>query len=357
MADGVDHLERAALPVEAKLHGIVDILRRGCDFRHETGGIGQHPRQHTAAETGAIIIAGDDFKKRLAPRGSRVGGAHGGIGERLVTSARCFQGFAGTAQRTGQFGPVITCHVETAKAFVAGIAVGDHCADHLVLAANGVEGVTFGKDAAKRGDDIDHQVDPDQVIEAEHARLRNAHGAAHQRIGLLDCQLVAHGLVDPGLQREHADPVAEEARRIGTAHHAFAKDPVVEIGQPVDHRLVCIGAADKLQKAHIAHRIEIMGDGEPLAESGRHILDQKADRDGRGVGADNAVRPDGGVKPRIEVLLDVEPLDNRLDDPVAFGELAKIVADRAGDDAAGIALVHQLRRIRCHQPVDCHLGG
>ena len=219
-----------------------------------------------------------------------------------------------------------------------------------------MEGVTLGKDAAKRGDDIDHQVDPDQVIEAEHARLRNAHGAAHQRIGLFDCQLVAHGLVDPGLQREHADPVAEEARRIGAAHHALAEDTVVEIGQPVDHRLIGIGAADKLQEAHIAHRIEIMGDGEPLAERGRHILDQKADRDGRGVGADDAVRPDGGVEPRIEVLLDVEPLDNGLDDPVAFGELAKIVADRAGDDAARIALVHQLRRVRCHQPVDRHLG-
>ena len=217
-----------------------------------------------------------------------------------------------------------------------------------------MKGITFGQNATQRGDNIHHQVDANQVIKPENAGFGDAHRAAHQRVCLFNGQRVAHRLVNADLQCKNAHPVAKEAGCIGTAHDALAKHAVVEIGQPVNDGIFSISAADKFQQTHIAHRIEIMGNGKALAEICRHVFDKKADRNGRCIGTDNTVRPDGGMKPCIEIFFDIETFDNCLDDPVAIGKLVEIITDRASGDAAGVALMHQLWRVRRQQPVDGH---
>ena len=139
------------------------------------------------------------------------------------------------------------------------------------------------QDATKRSDDIDHQVNPDQVIEPENPCFWDAHGPSHQRVRLFNAKAASHGFVDPDLKRENADPVAEEPRCVRTANDTLTENAVIEIGEPVDHVVARIGAANKLQKAHVAHRIEIVGNRKALAKCAWHVLDQKVDWDRRGV--------------------------------------------------------------------------
>ena len=61
---------------------------------------------------------------------------------------------------------------------------------------------------------------------------------------------------------------------------------------------------------------------------------EHADRNARGVRADDRPGVRDGFDPREQLLLDVEPLDDRFDDPVDVGELRQAVVEAAGGDQA-----------------------
>ena len=75
-------------------------------------------------------------------------------------------------------------------------------------------------------------------------------------------------------------------------------------------------------------------------------------RNGRGVGRDDRALFPLGVELAIELLLEIDALDDRLDDPIHVGELPEIVLDIARRDQPGGGLRHQRRRIGLQQLVD-----
>ena len=135
-----------------------------------------------------------------------------------------------------------------------------------------------------------HQVDADQVEQAEQAGGGEAHHLAGDRVGLLDGEPVIQGGVDARLHPHHADAVGDKARRVVAANDAFAQLHVAEPGQRFGHLGRCVPAGDQLQQAHIARRVEEMGDGEIAPERLRPALDQVRERDRRGVGGDDRAR-------------------------------------------------------------------
>ena len=165
-----------------------------------------------------------------------------------------------------------------------------------------MECIAAWQNAAKRGHNINHEVDADQIIETEHACLGDTHGTTHQRVSLFDAEIATHRLINPDLKRKDSNTVAKKAWCIGTSDDALAKDAVIEICKAIDHVIAGLIAAHKLQQSHIAHRVEIMGNGKPFAETVWHVFDQQADRNGRSVGADNTVGTDGFIKATIQGL-------------------------------------------------------
>ena len=208
-----------------------------------------------------------------------------------------------------------------------------------------MESITVWQDAAKRGDNINHQVDANQIIETEHTCLGNPHGAAHQRVSLLNCEVATHGLINPDLKRKDANAVAEETRGVCASHNTLAKDTVIEICKPINDVVACFVTADQFQQPHIANRVEVMGNGKPLAEAVRHVFDQQADWDGRGVGAHNTVGTDSLVKATIQGFLDIQTFNNSFNDPVCICQLVKVIINGAGVDTGSVSLMHQLWRV------------
>ena len=82
-----------------------------------------------------------------------------------------------------------------------------------------------------------------------------------------------------------------------------------------------------------------------LAERLGAAFDEVRERDRRGVGRDCRVRSAVRLDPGVERLLEVKPLDDRLDDPVALGQPGQIVVDIAGLDQPGRAAPHEWSRI------------
>ena len=284
-ADSINHFKWPALPVEAELHRVINILRVCGDIGNQTGGIAQHPAQNMAAELRLWVAAVDNRQQWFSPTRCCVGGGH----------RRGWQIFAGDAigrqpiaLMPGQLAchahPVGAGHVKAALAFIAGKAIGNHSGDHpgnhFVVTTHRVKFITIWQNGAKRCHNISHQINADQIIQTEHASFGNAHWPPHQRVSIFDRQATANGLVNADLQRKYTDPVTQKSGGVGTAHNTLSKNAVVKVGQPVNDMIGGIGAAHQFEQAHIAHRVEIMGDGKSLSECCWHVFNKQFDRNG-----------------------------------------------------------------------------
>ena len=82
MANCVHHFKRTPLPVKAKLHGIINILWRGCYCRYQRGGIGKHLTQNTAGKLNQRRIRGifsrtnHQHKRIITSRHHGIGGVN-----------------------------------------------------------------------------------------------------------------------------------------------------------------------------------------------------------------------------------------------------------------------------------------
>jgi hypothetical protein len=76
------------------------------------------------------------------------------------------------------------------------------------------------------------------------------------------------------------------------------------------------------------------------------------DREPRGVGGDQRVRPDVGGDLGEEAPLDVQVLDDGLDDQVTLLEFAQVVLEVAGGDQAGHVGIEEGRRLGLQRLLD-----
>ena len=83
--------------------------------------------------------------------------------------------------------------IEAALALTPRVTIGNHFADQRQLAVGGVEGIAGGQGRDHAGGDMGHQVQADQIHQAEDAGLGDTHGLADDSVGFLDLQPAVQG--------------------------------------------------------------------------------------------------------------------------------------------------------------------
>ncbi len=235
--------------------------------------------------------------------------------------------------------------IEAALALAAGIAFRDHPIDQRHFAHRVEIGIAFRQRGRQAVAEQRHEIDADEIDQAEDARLGHAHRRSADLVGLLDGQPLIHRGVDRDGQPIGADAVGDEARRVVRAHDRLAHRAIGEIHHLVDERGVALRPANDLQQPHVARRVEEVGDEEVAPERVGAALDQLGQRDGRGIGRHRRARPLHRLDFRVERLLDVEPLDDGFHHPVALGDAAEMIVDIARLDQLRRALRHEGRGI------------
>ncbi len=292
--------ERAARPAVARLHGDVDRLGRG-DGRDEVLGVGQR-------------------------RPEDVRGVRGGLGRAAGLAARSI---AAGLQVEGVAIATVP-PVEAAVALAAGVAGGDEALHDVGAAVERLVRVAGRQPGGEGGVDRQHQVEPDQVEQREHAGARRAEGLRDRGVGVLDRDAAPHRLPDRAADPVRAEPVADEARRVGAAHDGLAEPDVAERLDRVDGLGAGGRAGDELQEPQVARRVEEVRHEQVRGQLRRRALGELGERDGRRVGGHDRARAPHAVEAREERALGVGVLDDRLDDPVRVGDQAEIARDVAG---------------------------
>ena len=132
--------------------------------------------------------------------------------------------------------------------------------------------------------------------------------------------------------------VTDEVRRVLRDDHAFAEMPIGKRANGVDDGGIGFRRWNHLQEPEVARRIEEVRAQPVPAEIVAAALCQHRDRNPRRVRADDRSRRANGLDACKQLLLDVEPLDDRLDDPVSLAEQRHAVVE------AGRC--HQAMRVR-----------
>jgi len=118
--------------------------------------------------------------------------------------------------------------------------------------------------------------------------------------------------------REHADPVADEVRRVLGVDHAFTESAGQEGFQPFQHGRVGATAGDQFGQVHVARRVEEMHAAKARANGIRQGVGHRVDAQARGVGRHHRMRCDVRGDLAVQVEFPVHPLGDGLDDQIAF---------------------------------------
>lgn len=189
-------------------------------------------------------------------------------------------------------------------------------------------------------DDVRHGVQADHIGGAVGGRLGTADQRAGQRIDFVEAQAEFLRVMDGGQDREHADAVADEVRRVLGIHHALAERGDQEGFQALEHGLVGALGRNQLGQVHVARRVEEVHAAKTMAQLlGQHIR-QLVDAQAGGIGCQHCMLRDERGDLLVQVLLPVHAFGDRFDDQIAVAQLlqtALVVGwrDRLGQRLAG----------------------
>ncbi len=135
-----------------------------------------------------------------------------------------------------------------------------------------MECIALGQYRVKTFCHVAHQVDADQVVEAEYAGLGNSHRSTEYGVGILGSEPQAECSMQCCLYGKYADPVAEKTRRVLTQDDAFAHTRFIELFEAIDNFLSRVLTAYDLEQAHVTYGVEEMRNRELGPEVLRHIF-------------------------------------------------------------------------------------
>ena len=193
-------------------------------------------------------------------------------------------------------------------------------------------------------DHVGHGVQPDHVGGAVGRRLRPTQQRSGEGIDFVETQAEGLGVVQRGQDREHADPVADEVRRVLGVHDALAQGGDQEAFQPGQHLGVGGGAGNQLGQVHVARRVEEVDAAETVVKRFIKNIRQAIDRQAGSVRREEGIRADEGQDPGVQVLLPVQALGDGLDDQVAVAQQVEVLVVVGRDDGGRTILGRQRRR-------------
>ena len=193
------------------------------------------------------------------------------------------------------------------------------------------------------GRDVREDVETRDVERAERRGAGPADGRTRDGVDFLDGVVARRKLLQDAQDAVHPDAVADEAGRVLGDDHSLAQHVVAEAHHGVDDRRVGATRRYHLEQRQMARWVEEVGPEPVPAERFPAPLAEAAERDARCVRAHDRVRRPVRLDSREQVPLDVQPFDDRLDDPVAGSEAREVGVEAAGGD--------EPRRLRCEERV------
>ena len=181
--------------------------------------------------------------------------------------------------------------------------------------------------ARHRGKDVD----AGEIHRPERGALRTADGGPGDRVDLRNRQSRGLHRLEDLHQAVDAQPVGDESRRVLRDDHALAEPPVGELDHRPEDGRVGVGSRDHFEQRQVSRRIEEMRPQPAFPEGVAAAFGYARDRDARRVGRDDGRGRGLSFDAFDQRLLDVEPFDDRFDDPVARSQPAQVV-ERAGAD-------------------------
>ena len=187
---------------------------------------------------------------------------------------------------------------------------------------------------------------------AESAGLRAPQLGPGEVVDNIEAQAEFLGLAHRGKHLEGADPVGDEIGRVLGADAALAQRGRQEGLELVEHFGRGVGSGDQFDQVHIARRIEEMHAAESGAQRLRNAFAEPADRQARGIAAEDRVRADEGRDLRVQVVLPVHALGDRLDHQFALAQPLEVFVVVGGLDESGQVRMTERRRVHLLQALD-----
>ncbi len=362
-ADGVPALERAELPAEARPKRIVDGVRQVRNLRHPMRNVGEDVGEDAAVEIARRVGAVEEQLRALGQRIDLFRGLERCKGRLLLRHV--FERLEVEREDVAVAVRVLDFFVETGAGFGSQQVVADQML-HIRRRRKHLPALIV---RAMLGDPIRHvdeRVDAHHVARAERGALRPAHRRSGQAVHRFHVQSHFRNGVEQRLNGEHPDPVRNEGGGVLAPHHLLAEDALPITGKEVEHRRVRFRSGDDFEQLQIARRVEEVRSAEVLPEVVAPPLREQRNRNARRVRRDERSGLAVLFHPLEELLLDVEPLDDDLDDPIAVGHLREVVVEVAGGDAprkplrvnrGGVALQRIAQVSRRHAIARAFLSG
>ena len=257
---GIPQLERSHFPVEAQLHGAIDLDHRVGNLANAIGGVGPQVGQCRPQEDVRLVLRRS--QQRVDTLGQAVDGlrhlqrgklrpARGTILQRLpvdghdLALAIRLPGLAIEAALSLVAEPLALQHLreEAGQRQIAAL---------VVQVRSGV------------ANDVSQNIEPDQIGQAERRCLGPTDSRARQRVDVFDAEVhVLHQTHDVQ-DAEGADAISDEVGRVFGENHTLAQMQIAEVGDDIHRGRIGVGRGDQLQQPHVARRIEEVS-AEPAA--------------------------------------------------------------------------------------------
>ncbi|MNZ68998.1 hypothetical protein D3C78_872800 [compost metagenome] len=158
-----------------------------------------------------------------------------------------------------------------------------------------------------------------QTYEIKHAvgrRLWPAHSRPGQRIRFLDCQPEAKRILQRHEHAIAANSICDEVRRILGDDHSLAKPLLAHLSQQLYDSGISVCKGNNLYKLHITGRVKKMRNREMPAQLLASSLHHRSGRQAGRIRRNDRVRSARSLNKREHLALNIQPLDNRLYNPI-----------------------------------------
>ena len=157
--------------------------------------------------------------------------------------------------------------------------------------------------------------------------------------------------------RENADPVGDEIRRVEGPHNSLAQNRCQERLETVGERRIGRSDRDQFEQRHVPRRIEEMQTAETRAQGFWQRPSHFLDRETGSVGRENDIRLHVRRDPFVEIELPVHALGDRLNHQIAVPQLLEVLVVVRGFNMAEAVARRARRRRQFFQIFDRPLGN
>ena len=322
------------------------------DVRRHPGGVVERRRQRLAQELARFVLAVEQRAHPLACIGDRGGRVDRPDSGRLPWTVleRCGIEREDLRLTVG----LLHALVESLPGLLPGEAALEHLCDerghHPRLAR-------FLSEAfAQVGDDVAEDVHAGEIERSESRALRTSERRPGNRINLFRRVLARGHLLEDSQHAVKRDVVADEVRRVLRDHDALPEPAIGEVNDRLHDCRQRVRPWNDFEQLQVARRIEEMRAEPVTTEILAPSFGQRRDRNAGRVGADHRARAPLGIDLLEERAFHVQPLHDRLDDPVRFRDALQVFVEAARRDQ--LRRVRREKRVRLERPRALHpLGG